>query len=72
FTDQPGSETDQPWRPRVFSAPPNAAVSVKYGRRLRRITDEFDILLEKGVRRTESRELLLYLYSTNSVTCGLS
>uniref|UniRef100_A0A673MJJ4 Uncharacterized protein n=1 Tax=Sinocyclocheilus rhinocerous TaxID=307959 RepID=A0A673MJJ4_9TELE len=44
-------KADQPWRPRVFSAPPNAAVSVKYGRRLRRIADEFDILLEKGMKR---------------------
>uniref|UniRef100_A0A672SL07 Bcl2-associated agonist of cell death-like n=1 Tax=Sinocyclocheilus grahami TaxID=75366 RepID=A0A672SL07_SINGR len=42
---------DMPWRPRVFSAPPNAAASVKYGRRLRRLTDEFDILLEKGMKR---------------------
>lgn len=38
-------KVDQPWRPRVFS------VRVKYGRQRRIVTDEFDILLEKGMKR---------------------
>lgn len=43
-------KVSQPWRPRVFSVPANT-VSVKYGRQRRIITDEFDILLEKGMKR---------------------
>lgn len=46
-------KVDQPWRPRVFSVPANT-VSVKYGRR-RRFTDEFDILLEKGMTVTAEK-----------------
>lgn len=58
---------DQPWRPRVLSVPASAAVSVKYGRQTRRTSDEFDVLLEKEVRRTESRESFLYSHSLWSV-----
>lgn len=38
----------QPCRPRLISAPPNTAV--KYGRKRRRITDEFDVLLDKKMK----------------------
>ena len=40
-----------PFRNRSQSAPPALWAAKKYGRQLRRMSDEFDILLDKGVRR---------------------
>ncbi|KAK2891342.1 hypothetical protein Q8A67_013985 [Cirrhinus molitorella] len=45
---------DHPWRARVSSAPPHTAVrctALRYGRELRKITDEFDVLLDKRMNR---------------------
>lgn len=39
-----------PFRPRSRSAPPALWAAKKYGQQLRRMSDEFDILLDKGVR----------------------
>ncbi len=43
-----------PFRPRSRSAPPALWAAKKYGRQLRRMSDEFDILLDKGVRKPNS------------------
>ncbi|XP_016420469.1 uncharacterized protein LOC107749804 isoform X1 [Sinocyclocheilus rhinocerous] len=43
-----------PFRPRSRSAPPALWAAKKYGRQLRRMSDEFDILLDKGMKRVKS------------------
>lgn len=45
-------QAEHPLRARLKSAPPVLFAAMKYGRQLRRITDEFDTLLNKGVRLT--------------------
>lgn len=44
----PGDGT--PFRGRSRSAPPALWAAQRYGRQLRRMSDEFDTLLDKGVR----------------------
>lgn len=49
--DEAGTPTDGfPFRGRSKSAPPALWAAKKYGRQLRRMSDEFDSLLDKGVR----------------------
>ncbi|XP_051561080.1 BCL2 associated agonist of cell death b isoform X2 [Myxocyprinus asiaticus] len=43
-----------PFRPRSRSAPPVLWAAKKYGQQLRRMSDEFDILLDKGMKRVKS------------------
>ncbi|XP_026122975.1 BCL2 associated agonist of cell death b [Carassius auratus] len=43
-----------PFRPRSRSAPPALWAAKKYGQQLRRMSDEFDILLDKGMKRVKS------------------
>ncbi|XP_051993586.1 BCL2 associated agonist of cell death b [Xyrauchen texanus] len=43
-----------PFRPRSRSAPPVLWAAKKYGQQLRRMSDEFDILLDKGMKRAKS------------------
>lgn len=51
--DEAGTPTDgAPFRGRSKSAPPALWAAKKYGRQLRRMSDEFDSLLDKGVRKT--------------------
>ncbi|CAG05742.1 unnamed protein product, partial [Tetraodon nigroviridis] len=48
--DEAGTPTDgAPFRGRSRSAPPALWAAKKYGRQLRRMSDEFDSLLDKGV-----------------------
>lgn len=48
--DEAGTPTDgAPFRGRSKSAPPALWAAKKYGRQLRRMSDEFDSLLDKGV-----------------------
>lgn len=48
--DEAGTPTDgAPFRGRSRSAPPALWAAQKYGRQLRRMSDEFDSLLDKGV-----------------------
>ncbi|XP_067299748.1 BCL2 associated agonist of cell death b [Pseudorasbora parva] len=42
------------FRPRSRSAPPALWAAKKYGQQLRRMSDEFDILLDKGMKRVKS------------------
>ncbi|XP_060730511.1 BCL2 associated agonist of cell death b [Tachysurus vachellii] len=42
------------FRPRSRSAPPVLWAAKKYGRELRKMSDEFDTLLEKGMKRVRS------------------
>ncbi|KAI3376520.1 hypothetical protein L3Q82_016973, partial [Scortum barcoo] len=49
--DEAGTPTDgAPFRGRSKSAPPALWAAKKYGQQLRRMSDEFDSLLDKGVR----------------------
>lgn len=49
--EEAGTPTDgAPFRGRSRSAPPALWAAKKYGRQLRRMSDEFDSLLDKGVR----------------------
>uniref|UniRef100_A0A3Q3FKT9 BCL2 associated agonist of cell death b n=2 Tax=Labrus bergylta TaxID=56723 RepID=A0A3Q3FKT9_9LABR len=49
--EEAGTPTEgAPFRGRSKSAPPALWAAKKYGRQLRRMSDEFDILLDKGVR----------------------
>lgn len=49
--DEAGTPTEgAPFRGRSKSAPPSLWAAKKYGRQLRRMSDEFDSLLDKGVR----------------------
>lgn len=51
--EEAGTPTDgAPFRGRSKSAPPALWAAKKYGRQLRRMSDEFDTLLDKGVRKT--------------------
>ncbi len=51
--DEAGTPTDgAPFRARSKSAPPALWAAKKYGRQLRRMSDEFDSLLDKGVRKS--------------------
>ncbi|MCJ8731553.1 hypothetical protein PDJAM_G00200830 [Pangasius djambal] len=43
-----------PFRPRSRSAPPVLWAAMKYGRELRKMSDEFDTLLDKGMKRVRS------------------
>uniref|UniRef100_A0A8C1K3R5 Bcl2-associated agonist of cell death-like n=1 Tax=Cyprinus carpio TaxID=7962 RepID=A0A8C1K3R5_CYPCA len=43
-----------PFRRRSRSAPPALWAAKKYGQQLRRMSDEFDILLDKGMKRVKS------------------
>ncbi|KAB5579340.1 hypothetical protein PHYPO_G00193940, partial [Pangasianodon hypophthalmus] len=43
-----------PFRPRSRSAPPVLWAAKKYGRELRKMSDEFDTLLDKGMKRVRS------------------
>uniref|UniRef100_H3D8J8 BCL2 associated agonist of cell death b n=1 Tax=Tetraodon nigroviridis TaxID=99883 RepID=H3D8J8_TETNG len=54
--DEAGTPTDgAPFRGRSRSAPPALWAAKKYGRQLRRMSDEFDSLLDKGgMRKTSS------------------
>lgn len=48
--DEAGTPTEgAPFRGRSRSAPPALWAAKKYGRQLRRMSDEFDSLLDKGV-----------------------
>lgn len=50
--EEAGTPTEgAPFRGRSRSAPPALWAAKKYGRQLRRMSDEFDSLLDKGVRR---------------------
>lgn len=50
--DEAGTPTDgAPFRGRSKSAPPALWAAKKYGRQLRRMSDEFDSLLDKGEMR---------------------
>lgn len=50
--DEAGTPTEgAPFRGRSRSAPPALWAAKKYGRQLRRMSDEFDSLLDKGVSR---------------------
>ncbi|XP_037832489.1 BCL2 associated agonist of cell death b isoform X2 [Kryptolebias marmoratus] len=50
--DEPGTPTEgYPFRGRSKSAPPALWAAKKYGRQLRRMSDEFDSLLDKGEMR---------------------
>ncbi|XP_013874483.1 BCL2 associated agonist of cell death b [Austrofundulus limnaeus] len=50
--EEPGTPTDgYPFRGRSKSAPPSLWAAKKYGRQLRRMSDEFDSLLDKGEMR---------------------
>lgn len=50
--DDAGTPTEgAPFRGRSKSAPPALWAAKKYGRQLRRMSDEFDSLLDKGVRK---------------------
>ncbi|KAG1955471.1 bcl2-associated agonist of cell death [Pimephales promelas] len=46
-----GAADEGDFRPRSRSAPPALWAAKKYGQQLRRMSDEFDILLDKGVRK---------------------
>lgn len=46
-----GAADEGDFRPRSRSAPPALWAAKKYGRQLRRMSDEFDGLLDKGVRK---------------------
>lgn len=49
--EEAGTPTDgAPFRARSKSAPPALWAAKKYGQQLRRMSDEFDSLLDKGVR----------------------
>ncbi|KAM8899279.1 BCL2 associated agonist of cell death b [Spinachia spinachia] len=56
WTDETGTPTEgAPFRVRSKSAPPALWAAKKYGRQLRRMSDEFDSLLDKGeMRRVKS------------------
>lgn len=45
-----GAGDGDPFRPRSRSAPPAFWAAKKYGRELRKMSDEFDTLLDKGVK----------------------
>ncbi|XP_067256509.1 bcl2-associated agonist of cell death-like [Chanodichthys erythropterus] len=49
-----GAAEEGDFRPRSRSAPPALWAAKKYGRQLRRMSDEFDILLDKGMKRVKS------------------
>lgn len=54
--DEAGTPTDgAPFRGRSRSAPPALWAAKKYGRQLRRMSDEFDSLLDKGVSGAEAK-----------------
>lgn len=57
--DELGTPTDgYPFRGRSKSAPPALWAAKKYGRQLRRMSDEFDSLLDKGeMKKTKSRPI---------------
>lgn len=60
--DEAGTPTDgAPFRGRSRSAPPALWAAKKYGRQLRRMSDEFDSLLDKGVSGAKA-ELQLHLF----------
>lgn len=46
-----GAGDGDPFRPRSRSAPPAFWAAKKYGRELRKMSDEFDTLLDKGVNK---------------------
>lgn len=51
WDEEAGTPTDgAPFRARSKSAPPALWAAKKYGQQLRRMSDEFDSLLDKGVR----------------------
>ncbi|XP_068444523.1 BCL2 associated agonist of cell death b [Clinocottus analis] len=56
WADEAGTPTEgAPFRGRSKSAPPALWAAKKYGRQLRRMSDEFDSLLDKGdMRRVKS------------------
>ncbi|XP_076026904.1 BCL2 associated agonist of cell death b [Genypterus blacodes] len=52
FPDEDGTPTDgAPFRGRSKSAPPALWAAKKYGQKLRRMSDEFDTLLDRGEMR---------------------
>lgn len=54
--EEAGTPTDgAPFRGRSKSAPPALWAAKKYGQQLRRMSDEFDSLLDKGVRKRGQR-----------------
>lgn len=54
--DEAGTPTDgAPFRGRSRSAPPALWAAKKYGRQLRRMSDEFDSLLDKGVSGAKAK-----------------
>lgn len=56
WEEEAGTPTDGvPFRGRSKSAPPALWAAKKYGRQLRRMSDEFDSLLDKGVRMSGAR-----------------
>ncbi|XP_008315832.1 BCL2 associated agonist of cell death b [Cynoglossus semilaevis] len=53
--EEAGTPTEgAPFRGRSRSAPPALWAAKKYGRQLRRMSDEFDSLLDKGMRKVKS------------------
>ncbi|KAM9500683.1 BCL2 associated agonist of cell death b [Clarias gariepinus] len=49
-----GAGDGDSFRPRSRSAPPAFWAAKKYGRELRKMSDEFDTLLDKGMKRVKS------------------
>ncbi|KAL4622930.1 bcl2 antagonist of cell death-like [Arapaima gigas] len=49
-----GAGEGNPFRMRSQSAPPALWAAQRYGRQLRRMSDEFDTLLDKGMKRVRS------------------
>ncbi|XP_077084348.1 BCL2 associated agonist of cell death b isoform X3 [Siphateles boraxobius] len=49
-----GAADEGDFRPRSRSAPPALWAAKKYGQQLRRMSDEFDILLDRGMKRVKS------------------
>ncbi|XP_062850254.1 BCL2 associated agonist of cell death b [Trichomycterus rosablanca] len=52
--DEVESEEGSPFRHRSRSAPPSLWAAKKYGRQLRKMSDEFDVILGKGMKRVQS------------------
>ncbi|XP_075890249.1 BCL2 associated agonist of cell death b [Nelusetta ayraudi] len=66
--EEAGTPTDgAPFRGRSKSAPPALWAAKKYGRQLRRMSDEFDTLLDKGeMRKTKSAGSAKQMYHSRS------
>ncbi|XP_060792203.1 BCL2 associated agonist of cell death b [Neoarius graeffei] len=54
------------FRPRSRSAPPVLWAAKKYGRELRRMSDEFDTLFDKGMKRVKSAGTACQMHTSRS------